>query len=79
MSMELSLQAIAVSGFILDTIGKLMVAYTSVMVHHRFRHEHKVDEQVFTAMKNEQVFGFAGMVLIVVGASMELWAMVNLA
>lgn len=76
--MELSVQQIAIIGFILDTLGKLLVAYTSVMVHHRFRHEHKVDEQVFSAMKKEQTFGMIGILLILVGASMELWAMLQL-
>lgn len=69
---------IGVIGFILDTLGKLLVAYTSLMVHHRFRNEHRVDEEVFSVMRKEQVYGMAGIGLIILGASMELSAMLGL-
>ena len=69
---------IGIIGFILDTAGKLLVAYTGIMVHHRFRHEHRVDEVVFSSMRKEQYLGIVGMGLIVVGASMELAAMLRL-
>jgi hypothetical protein len=32
-------------GFTMDVIGKIMIAYTAIMVHHRFRKEHKIDEE----------------------------------
>jgi len=54
-------------GFTLDVVGKIMVAFTAIMVHHRFRKEHKIDEKVFRAMKREQVIGVIGITLIVVG------------
>lgn len=44
-------------GFILDVIGKVMVAYAALRVHRRFWKEHKVDEFVFRAMKREQIIG----------------------
>lgn len=69
---------IGIVGFFLDTLGKLLVAYTSIMVHHRFREEHKVDERVFLAMRREQKLGLFGMGLILVGASMELLFMMRL-
>jgi len=61
-------------GFGLDTLGKLMVAYTTLMVHHRVTHEHKIDELVFRAMKREQFYGFIGIVMILVGSSLEMMA-----
>lgn len=59
-------------GFTLDVIGKILVAYTAIAVHHRFWKEHKVDEFVFKAMKREQVIGIAGIILIVVGFLLQI-------
>ena len=54
-------------GFTLDVVGKVMVALTAIMVHRRFRKEHKIDERVFRAMRREQLFGVVGIFLIVLG------------
>lgn len=54
-------------GFTLDVVGKIMIAYTALAVHHRFRKEHKIDERVFRSMKREQVIGIAGITLIILG------------
>ena len=59
-------------GFILDTLGKLMVSYTTVRVHYRFWKEHQVDEAIFKEMRREQIIGMVGIVLILVGASLEM-------
>lgn len=59
-------------GFILDVIGKIMVAYAAIRVHRRFWKEHKVDEFVFKAMKREQVIGIAGVIFIVIGFLLQL-------
>lgn len=59
-------------GFTLDVIGKIMVAFTAVMVHHRFLKEHKVDEKVFRIMRREQIVGITGIVLIVIGYLLQL-------
>lgn len=59
-------------GFILDVIGKVMVAYAAIKVHHRFWKEHKVDEFVFKAMKREQVIGIAGVLLIIIGFLLQI-------
>lgn len=59
-------------GFILDVIGKVMVAYAAIKVHHRFWKEHKVDEFVFRAMKREQVIGIAGVILIIAGFLLQI-------
>ena len=50
---------------ILDLIGVLMIAYAALSVHHRFRHEHQVDDEVFEAMRNEQKLGIIGVIFIV--------------
>ncbi|MCH8987103.1 hypothetical protein IIA94_02970 [Patescibacteria group bacterium] len=59
-------------GETLDVVGKIMIAFTVLMVHHRFRKEHKVDEKVFKAMRREQIIGLLGIALIVIGYFLRL-------
>ncbi len=59
-------------GFTLDVIGKIMVAYAAIKVHHRFWKEHKVDEFVFKAMKREQIIGITGIILIIIGFLLQI-------
>jgi hypothetical protein len=59
-------------GFILDTVGKIMVAYTAIVVHHRFWKEHKIDDIVFKAMKREQIIGILGITLIIIGFFLQI-------
>ena len=59
-------------GFIFDVVGKVMVAFTAIMVHHRFRKEHKIDERVFKSMRREQFIGIIGIALIVFGFFLQL-------
>ena len=61
----------------LDVLGKLMVGFTAIAVHHRFLKEHKVDRKVFSSMKKEQMIGIIGMILIVV--AYVIVVMVNVA
>ena len=63
-------------GLTLDTLGTSMVAFTAVMVHHRFREERKVDEKVFRSMRREQVIAIFGIALIIVGFFLQLSAKV---
>lgn len=59
-------------GFTLDAIGKVMVAFTAIMVHHRVRQERKIDAAVFKSMKREQIIGVIGIVLIIVGYFLQV-------
>lgn len=59
-------------GFTLDVIGKIMVAYTAIAVHRRVWKEHKIDKAVFATMKNEQVIGIIGIILIVIGYLLQI-------
>ncbi len=54
-------------GFTLEIIGKVMIGFTAIAVHHRFLMEHKVDRAVFKTMKREQIVGVLGIILIVIG------------
>lgn len=59
-------------GFTLDLIGKVLVAYTAIRVHYRFWKEHRIDAEVFKVMKREQLVGFIGIVLIVLGYLLQI-------
>jgi len=59
-------------GFTLDVVGKVLVAYAAIKVHHRFWKEHKVDEFVFKAMKREQIIGITGIILIIIGFLLQI-------
>ena len=54
-------------GFTLDLIGKVLVAYTALRVHHRVWQEHKIDKVVFRAMRRERSLGMMGIGLILLG------------
>ena len=60
------------TGFTLDIIGKIMIAFTAIMVHHRFWKEHKVDERVFRAMRRERWIGILGITFILAGYFLQL-------
>ena len=59
-------------GFTIDVVGKVMVAFTAIMVHHRFRKEHKIDERVFRSMKREQLLGIIGISFIILGFLLQV-------
>ncbi|MCH8244367.1 hypothetical protein IIB97_00565 [Patescibacteria group bacterium] len=59
-------------GFTLDVLGKVMVAFTAIMVHYRFRKEHKIDERVFRSMRREQLLGIIGILLIILGFLLQV-------
>ena len=59
-------------GFTIDLIGKVMVGFTAIMVHHRVWKEHRIDEAVFREMKREQVIGIIGVALIVAGYVLQI-------
>lgn len=51
----------------LQVIGEILIAYTVLAVHHRFRHEHKVDEEVFKTMEIERNWAYLGIALLAIG------------
>jgi len=59
-------------GFTLETVGKILIAYTAIAVHRRFWKEHKIDDKVFASMKIEQVLGIIGIVFIVAGYFLQV-------
>lgn len=63
---------IAFIGFTLDVVGKILVAYTALMVHYRFWKEHKVSEAVFENMRRERFIGLLGIALIILGYILQI-------
>ncbi|KPJ85225.1 hypothetical protein AMJ57_03880 [Parcubacteria bacterium SG8_24] len=61
-------------GITADTVGKLMVAFTALRVHHRVLKEHQIDDQVFSSMRREQIVGVLGVVFMVAGYAIKVAA-----
>jgi len=59
-------------GFTIDLIGKVMVGFTAIMVHHRVWKEHRIDEAVFKEMRREQFIGLIGVALIIAGYVLQI-------
>jgi len=57
----------------LTACGEILVAYTAIRVHYRFRKEHKIDNRVFAAMKNEQGLGILGIILLISGYALQIF------
>lgn len=57
-----------------DIIGKVIIAYTALAVHHRVWKEHKIDKMVFRIMRRERVIGILGMVLMVSAYFLHIYA-----
>jgi len=63
---------------ILNTLGTLLIAYAALNVHHRFRHEHKVDDVVFNAMRKEYLVGWFGIVMIILSFILEILLLLSI-
>ncbi|PIR87882.1 MAG: hypothetical protein COU10_02205 [Candidatus Harrisonbacteria bacterium CG10_big_fil_rev_8_21_14_0_10_45_28] len=57
----------------LRMVGEVMIAYTAIRVHYRFRKEHKIDADVFASMKREQGTGIAGIIFLVAGYLLQIF------
>ena len=63
--------------FIGDTLtvaGDIIIAYMILAVHERVREEHKVDEAVFRAIKREQGIVALGIILVILGYALRVFA-----
>lgn len=54
-------------GLTLDTLGKVLLGVTVLMVHGHVSKEHKIDADVLRAMKREKVLGILAILLVVAG------------
>lgn len=69
-----NIELLEIAGETFDVLGKLFVAYAALRVHHRFRHEHKVDDLIFEAMRREQFWGLLGIALLILGYVIKILA-----
>lgn len=58
-------------GLTLDTLGKILLGITVLMVHKYVLKEHKIDTDVLLAMKSEQILGILAIFLIIVGSLLQ--------
>lgn len=59
-------------GLTLDTLGKVLLGITVLMVHWHVLKEHKIDTDVLRTMRGEQILGVLGILLIIAGYILQL-------
>lgn len=59
-------------GLTIDTLGKILLGITVLMVHWHVVKEHKIDVDVLSMMKKEQILGILGIVLIIIGYVLQI-------
>lgn len=59
-------------GLTIDTLGKILLGITVLMVHWHVLKEHKIDADVLHSMKREQFLGVLAILLIVLGYILQL-------
>ena len=63
---------ILIWGIAIGTIGKLVIGLAVLRVHVYILREHKIDQVVLQALKREQYVTFVGLILIIIGFSLEM-------
>lgn len=61
----------------IETLGTLLIAFAALRVHHRVLHEHDIDNDVFNAMKLEQIIGVTGVILVIGGFALEVFLVLS--
>ncbi len=59
-------------GVVLDTIGKILIGLAVLTVHRHISKEQKIDKDVLLAMRKEWTLTISGILMIVVGAVLQL-------
>lgn len=59
-------------GLVLDTIGKIFIGLAVLMVHRRVFRERGIDKDVLRVIRKEWVLTTSGILLIIVGATLQL-------
>ena len=60
-------------GLTVSLVGKLMLAAGVIVAHSKIAHEHRIDRAVIKSFKREQIITLVGVLLIIVGYSMEIY------
>ncbi len=59
-------------GLILDTVGKILIGLAVLAVHRHIFSERKIDSDVLRAIRREWILTISGILLIAVGALLQL-------
>lgn len=59
--------SVALLGFLVTTVGELIIGYSILRVHTSLETEKHVDKKVLAEVKKEKVWTLIGMVLIIIG------------
>jgi hypothetical protein len=59
-------------GIVCDFVGTFMLGYTVLAVHWHIIKEHKLDNDVYKAIKKERVVGLSGLLLIAIGFLLQI-------
>jgi len=51
----------------LTMVGTVFIAYAALRVHHRVLNEHTIDQKVLKTMRIEQLVGWSGVLMVIVG------------
>ena len=58
---------VLIIGELLIFSGHILIAWAAIAVHHRVRHERKIDKKVFQVMRREGYLGYIGIALLSLG------------
>jgi len=61
-------------GLLLDAVGELMIGITALLVHRRILRDRHLNKKVFKLMHTEELVGWSGVVLVIVGTAVQLAA-----
>ncbi len=60
-------------GLVLDTVGKVCIGLAVFTVHRHISKERRIDTDVLRTMRKEWLLTFAGILLIIAGATLQLF------
>ncbi len=61
---------------VVETLGTLMIAFAALRVHHRVLHDHDIDQNVFQAMKIEQIIGVIGVLMVLASFTIDIYLII---
>jgi len=68
---------LTIIGFTIDVIGKVLLGLSVYFVHSKVAREGKIDKKVLMEMRREKRLALMGIILIVIGYSMQLPAKIS--
>lgn len=59
-------------GLTMSTLGEILLAGTVLMVHHKIKKEHKIDQFVIKEITLEQLLGTSSIILMIAGYFLQI-------